>query len=259
MPFDSSMPSGNLLLDAAPTADLDALAPHLEWVDLSMRQVISEPGQPMPFAYFLASGVCSAISMVEVEDQVEMGLVGREGFLGTSILLMAGHDPFRMIVQVPGRALRLPAARLFEASGMPGFRTVLLQFVHTFMVQAASTILANSSYLVEERLARWILMSHDRVDSVSFPMTHEFMALMLAVRRAGVTEAVHRLEGRRLIRMSRGQIQVLDRTGLEDLANGCYGQAEREHRRLIHPRGTSSQASKIITSTDVSTAAGRGH
>ena len=118
---------------------------------------------------------------------------------------------------------------------MPGLRTVLLRFVHVFMVQAASTILANSSYLIEERLARWIMMTHDRLHVPSFPMTHEFMALMLAVRRAGVTEAIHKLEGQHLIRASRGQMQVLDRSGLEALANGSYGQAEREHRRLIAP------------------------
>jgi CRP-like cAMP-binding protein len=223
------------LLDATPLADLEALVPDLEWVDLTMRQVISEPGQPLEHAYFPVTGLCSAIAMANIDDQVEMGLIGNEGFLGTAILLMAKHDPFRVIVQAPGRALRLPAAKLIEASVMPAFRAVLLRFIHIFMVQTASTILANSSYLVEERLARWILMTHDRLDVASFPMTHEFMALMLAVRRAGVTEAIHRLEGRNLIRASRGNMQVLDRAGLEVLANGSYGQAEREHRRLIRP------------------------
>ena len=216
-------------------ADLVLLAPELEWVDLTMREVISEPGMPMDFAYFAASGIFSIISMIEVEDQVEMGLIGREGFAGMSMLLMAGHDPFRMIVQAPGRALRMPAPKFMAACAMPEFRAVLLRFVHIFMVQTASTVLANSSFLLEERLARWILMAHDRIDSVSFPITHEFMALMLGVRRAGVTETVHRLEGRHLIHMSRGVVQVLDRAGLEVLANGSYGQAEREFQRLIVP------------------------
>ena len=174
--------------------------------------------------------------MVQVEDKIEMGMIGKEGFIGASILLMAKQDPFLVIAQAPGRALRLPAARLLDASGnMLMFRAVLLRFIHVFMVQTASTILANSSYLIEERLARWILMSQDRVDAVSFPMTHEFMSLMLGVRRAGVTEAVHRLESRNLVRATRGNMQVLDRPGLEALADGAYGQAEREHRRLIVP------------------------
>ena len=235
MSYDPHVLTGNQLLEAMPMADLEALAPDLEWVDLAMRQVITEPGQPMDHAYFVVSGVCSTISMVEAEDQVEMGLVGREGFLGAAILLMAGHDPFRIVVQAPGRALRLPAAKLLDAAVMPDLRTVLLRFVHTQMVQAGSTIVANASYVVEERLARWVLMAQDRLDSVSFPMTHEFMALMLAVRRAGVTDAVHKLEGRHLVKMARGQMQVLDRPGLEALAGGSYGQAEREHRRLIVP------------------------
>jgi CRP-like cAMP-binding protein len=181
MTYDPHVPTGNQLLDATPMADLEALALDLEWVDLALREVISEPSQPIAFAYFAASGLFSSIAMVEVEDQVEMGLIGKEGFLGAAILLMAKHDPFRVIVQAPGRALRLPAAKLIEASVMPEFRAVLLRFIHVLMVQAASTILANSSYLVEERLARWILMTHDRLEAVSFPMTHEFMSLMPAV------------------------------------------------------------------------------
>jgi CRP-like cAMP-binding protein len=237
MPFDPLDFAGNQLLDAMPMAELEALAPSLDWVEFAMRDVISEPDKPMNFAYFPFEGVFSTISMVEVEDQVEMGLIGREGFLGASILLGAEHDPFRVIAQAPGRALRLPAARLIEASLGPDVRTVLLRFIHTFMVQAASTILANSSYLVEERLARWILMTQDRLATAIFPMTHDFMALMLAVRRAGVTEAVHRLEGRHLVKATRGQMHVLDRQGLEALASGCYGQAEHEHRRLFGPVG----------------------
>jgi CRP-like cAMP-binding protein len=238
MHFDPSTLTGNQLLDATPMADIEALAPDLEWVDLAMRDVVSEPGRELEFAYFAASGMFSIISLVALEDQVEMGLVGREGFLGTAILLMAEHDPFRVIVQAPGCALRMPAQKLVEASVLPAFRTVLLRYVQTLLVQAASNILAHASYLVEERLARWILMTEDRAGSAHFPLTHEFMAVMLGVRRAGVTDAVHRLETRQLIHATRGQMQVLNRSGLEALADGSYGQAEREHRRLIVPRGT---------------------
>jgi CRP-like cAMP-binding protein len=234
MPYDPHVPTGNLLLDATPMTEREALAPDLEWVEFSLREVINNPHQLLDHAYFPASGVYSTISMVEVEDQIEMGLIGKEGFLGAAIVLMAKHDPFRLICQAPGRALRLPAQKLIEACVMPGFRAVLLRFIHVFIVQA-STILSNSFYLVEERPARWILMTHDRLGTNSFPMTHEFMALMLAVRRAGVTEAVHKLEARGLIRAGRGQMQVLDRAELEVLANNSYGQAEREHKRLIVP------------------------
>jgi CRP-like cAMP-binding protein len=235
MPFDPRVPTGNQLLDAIPLAGLEAIAPDFEWVETAMRQIICEPNRPLDYAYFPVSGLCSIIAMADMDDQVEMGVVGREGFIGTSILLLAGHAPLRVMVQGSGQALRLPAAKLIEASVMPEVRAVLLRFVHTFMVQAASTILANTSYLLEERLARWILMTQDRHGTVSFPMTHEFMSLMLAVRRAGVTETVHKLEGKHLIRATRGHVHVLHREGLEALAGGAYGQAEREHRRLIVP------------------------
>lgn len=241
MKYDPRQLTGNHLLDAMPPADLETLAPDLEWVDFALRQVVSEPDEPLEHAYFPVSGLCSAIALADMDDQAEMGLIGRDGFVGAPILLMAGHGPFRIIVQAPGRALRLPAARLLAAAGNPEVRTVLLRFIHTFMVQAASTVLANASYLVEERMARWVLMTHDRLDASSFPMTHEFLAIMLAVRRAGVTEAIHKLEARGLIRASRGQMQVLDRAGLEALAGGCYGQAEREYKRLIHLRGPGSK------------------
>ena len=194
MHHDPHAMTGNKLLDAVPLNDMAALSADFDWIEFSLGQVISEPDQPMDYAYFCASGLCSIISMVQVEDKIEMGMIGKEGFIGASILLMAKQDPFLIIAQAPGRALRLPAARLLDASGnLLMFRAVLLRFIHVFMVQTASTILANSSYLIEERLARWILMSQDRIDAVSFPMTHEFMSLMLGVRRAGVTEAVHRL------------------------------------------------------------------
>jgi CRP-like cAMP-binding protein len=208
----------------------------MEWVELSFREVICESNQPLRHAFFPVSGMCSTIVLGKMDGQVESGLIGREGFVGAPILLMAGQAPQRVVVQGPGRALRLPAARLIEAANdLPEFRTVLLRFIHTFLVQFASTLLANSTCLVEERLARWLLMSHDRMESAKFPITHEQLAIMLAVRRAGVTEAVHSLESRGMIRASRGHVQILDRTGLEALAEKCYGQAEREYQRLIHP------------------------
>jgi CRP-like cAMP-binding protein len=124
---------------------------------------------------------------------------------------------------------------LTASNAVPEFQAVLLRFIHTFTVQLASTVLANSAYLVEQRLARWILMSHDRMETASFPMTHEFMATMLGVRRAGVTDAIHSLEARGVIRARRGNVQVLNRIGLQDLASDSYGHAEREYKRLICP------------------------
>lgn len=232
----SEILTGNHLLDAIPQTDLQTVAGEWEWVELSLREVISAADQPLQYAYFPVSGMCSVIAHGNIEGQAEIALIGKEGFIGAPVLLMAGQAPQRVIVQGPGRALRLPAEILLDASALPMFRTVLLRFIHTLMIQAGSTLLANSACTVEERLARWLLMSHDRMETASLPVTHELLAMMLAVRRAGVTEAIHRLESRGLVRASRGQIQVLDRGGMEALASGCYGQAEREYRRLILPR-----------------------
>jgi CRP-like cAMP-binding protein len=234
MPNQPHLQTGNQLLDAVSSADLETLTPHLEWVDHGLRDVVVEPRETMNFAYFPVSGLFSVVATIDRNDQVEAGMIGREGFLGASIMLRAEANPFRVITQAQGRSLRISSEALLEATeSLPGFRVLLLRYIHTMMIQLSSTILANSSYTIPERLARWILMTHDRVGSNTFPMTHEFMSLMLAVRRPGVTEAVNALEGMHLIRATRGNIQVLDRAGLESMADGIYGQAEQEHRRLI--------------------------
>jgi CRP-like cAMP-binding protein len=236
MSFNPNISSNNQLLDAALFSDLTALAPHLDWVEFALGDIISEPQQPLEFAYFPVSGVVSVVTLAEIEDQVEMGIIGKEGFIGASILLLAGHDPFRIVVEAPGRALRLPASKLIEASdSMPMFRAVLLRFLHTFMVQTASTILTNSSYVLDERLARWLLMCHDRLDATEFALNWRFLSLMLAARRTKIVEALDRLIARNLLRLEGDKVQLLNRSELQAFANNSYGQAEREHRRLIGP------------------------
>ncbi|MFN4142325.1 Crp/Fnr family transcriptional regulator [Aestuariivirga sp.] len=236
MAFDPHRYSTNGLLAAIPPSDLENLAPQLELVEVTIRDRIGEPGQTTEFCYLPLSGLFSTVAMFERDNSVEAGLVGREGCVGVWIALLSDRSPFLLISQASGRALRLPAPQFRHAcETMPPFRSAVLRFAHTFMVQMASTVLANSSYTIEERLARWILMCHDRLDVFSFSMTHDFMALMLAVRRPSVTEAVHALESRHLVRATRGNMQVLDRHGLEALAGASYGHAEDEYRRLIAP------------------------
>ena len=142
--------------------------------------------------------------------------------------------PNNTFMQVDGWGWRVPAEilrRQFEAS--PGLRGLLLRYVQTMLYQTAMTALANGHSKLEERLARWLLMTHDRVDGADVRLTHEFLAVMLGVRRPGVTEAMHLLEGRGLIRANRGHVVILNREGLEAQANGSYGAAESEYRRLI--------------------------
>lgn len=236
MAFDPHQYSSNGLLATIPADDLETLAPHLELVEMAIRDRIGEPGQATEYCYLPLSGLISTVAMFERDNSVEAGLVGREGCVGVWMALMSDRSPFLLISQAPGQAMRLPASAFRHAcETIPPFRSAVLRFTHTFIVQLASTVLANSSYTIEERLARWILMCHDRLDAPSFSMTHDFMALMLAVRRPSVTDAVHALESRHFIRATRGTMQVLDRQGLEALAGGSYGYAEEEYRRLITP------------------------
>jgi CRP-like cAMP-binding protein len=234
MTFDVHRATGNQLLDALTLQALTTLALDMDWAEHSLRDRLNVPGQPMEYAYFPVSGLISVITLHNCDDQVEAGMVGNEGFIGEFTLLQADHTPNLLICQAAGRSLRMPKVQFLAAvAAMPEFLSVLLRYVHVFAVQLSSTILANSSYLLQERLARWILMVQDRVDSNHLQMTHELMSLMLGVRRPGVTETIHDLEGRHLIRSTRGQLEVTNREGLELLAGGCYGQAEREHKRLI--------------------------
>ena len=176
------------------------------------------------------------------DQRIEAGIFGRDGMSGTAIVLGSDRSPHETFVQIPGAALRIEADALRDAMGRSQpLRQALLLYVQVLLVQVAHTVLANGSGKIEERLARWILMSHDRLDGDEIALTHEFLSLMLGVRRAGtVTVATHLLEGQGLIRATRGLIRVTDRAGLEELADGSYGVPEAEYRRLIGPLGRRS-------------------
>jgi CRP-like cAMP-binding protein len=150
------------------------------------------------------------------------------------VVLGDDRSPHETMVQVSGEAMRLPAADLRHAmDASPTLRNLLLRYSQAFMIQTSHTALANGRAKLEERLARWLLMAHDRIDGDELPLVHEFLAVMLGVRRAGVTVALHILEGQALIGARRGKIIVLDRQGLEEAANGIYGVPEREYERLM--------------------------
>lgn len=161
-------------------------------------------------------------------------MIGHEGVTGLAFILGAGSSRNRMMVQGAGSALRIPVRALstiMDDNPLLGIR--LRQFVHVFMVQAAQTALSNSNGKIEVRLARWLLMAHDRLQGDQMTLTHEFMAVMLSVRRQGVTVALHELEGRGLIRARRSAVMILDREGLIEFANGSYGIPEAEYTRVM--------------------------
>jgi CRP-like cAMP-binding protein len=224
----------NRLLAALSAPDFGLLQPHLQSVTLALRRDLEKPNRRIEDVFFMDAGIASVVAVQSGEERVEVGLIGCEGMSGTSVLLGSDRSPHSTYMQVAGEGQRIAAAdlrRTMQAS--ESLRATLLKYVQAFMVQTAHTAIANARVRLDARLARWILMAHDRVRADTVPLTHEFLALMLGVRRAGVTEALHSLTSRKLIAASRGQIVVLDRKGIERSAGESYGVPEAEFRRLI--------------------------
>lgn len=229
-------PGQNFLLAAFPADQLEILEPSFTRVAINLRDRLTVPFEPEEFAYFPLSGICSVIVVTLDGVRIETGLIGREGFLGSSIALFADRVPYEIITQADGHALRISRADLALAiERSPALHAVLLRFVHTFTLQASHTALANGRCTIEERLARWMLMCQDRTGSADLQLTHEFLSVMLAVRRSGITDAIHVLEGKRLLHATRGHLRVLNRAGLEEIAGGAYGVPEAEYERLLGP------------------------
>jgi CRP-like cAMP-binding protein len=227
----------NRLLRALSPDDLERLQPFLEPAPLNRPDVLVEPSIPIEHVYFVEQGICSVIAISQDNKQVEVSSVGREGLVGVSVVHGLDRSIHRTFVQVAGSALRMRAQDLREAIECSlTLRKLLTLYAHTVWIQTAHTALANGRFTTNERLARWILMSHDRLDGDDVPLTHEYLALMLGVRRAGVTVGLQILEGERMIKGTRGLIRVLDRAKLEERAGGSYGMPEAEYRRVIETR-----------------------
>jgi CRP-like cAMP-binding protein len=224
----------NRLLAALPPDDLAWLWPRLEPVDFSHRAVLHAPDEPLTAVHFPETGWVSMLATLENGDAAEVGLVGREGMVGLPLLLGADRSPFEAMTQAEGSGLRLSAGAFQEALGRSvALRTLLLRYALAFTAQVAQTAACNGRHHVEQRLARWMLMAHDRAEGDSFPMTHEFLSMMLGVRRAGVTVAAGALQRAGLIRYERGRMTVTDRAGLEAGACDCYEVVRREYDRLF--------------------------
>ena len=209
------------------------MQPHLEAVTLDLRRVLEEPNEPIEYIYFLEAGIASVVAKSARDHVIEAGIIGCEGMTGLAVVLGDDRSPHSTYMQIAGRGMRMKAEELRHAmQESASLQRCFLRFAHTFMTQTAHTALANGRATVEQRLARWILMAHDRMDQDEIPLTHEFLSLMLGARRAGVTVALHLLGTRELIRAKRGLVVVTDRAGLEKFADGIYGIPEAELRRL---------------------------
>jgi CRP-like cAMP-binding protein len=234
MPEAQEQFAQNNLLAALAKPDLELLKSKLEWTDLRFGNVLYEAHKPVEYAYFPISGICSVIALNAHGVKIETGLIGREGFVGIHIIHHVDSAPSQVVVQAGGRALRITRTKLLNAiSKSQTLSAKLLRYAHTFNVQVSQTALSNGHFTINQRLARWLLMCQDRVDLNEFPMTHKFLAIMLAVRRAGITNSLNFLEGKKAIRALRGRIVILNRACLEEIANGAYGVPEKEYKRLI--------------------------
>jgi CRP-like cAMP-binding protein len=224
----------NRLLRALPPGELGELWPKLEPVELEMRQILQHPEEPQSAAYFIETGWMSMLAYMEDGDAAEVGLVGNEGMLGLQLLLDDELDDLEGMVQGPGTALRLSAAAFHEAlERLPDFRRLLHRYALVQHGQVARTAACNGRHDIPQRLARWLLMAHDRAESDTYPMTHEFLSMMLGVRRAGISVAAGTLQKAGLIRYTAGKITIADRPGLENASCECYGVTRRATDRLF--------------------------
>jgi CRP-like cAMP-binding protein len=224
----------NGLLASLSSDDFDLLEPHLESVRLGLRKNLERPNRRIDAVYFPETGFASVVAVQSNGKQVEVGLIGREGMTGLPIVLGNHRSPHATYIQSPGMGKCIPATELRKATQTSvSLRDSLLKFVQAFGVQTTHTAICNAQSRLDVRLARWLLMAHDRIGDDTLTLTHEFLSIMLGVRRPGVTEALHALREQGLISYGRGQITVTNRKGMERTAGGAYGTPEAEYRRLI--------------------------
>lgn len=227
-------PQGNRLLELLPLKDYECLRPHLQTVALKYRQSLYRAHKPIGFVYFIETGVGSLVNTMANGDAAEVGTIGNEGMVGLPLLLGDNRAPTSVYVQVPGAGLRMKAT-LFEKelARSASMRKVMLRYAHAFFNQVAQSAACNQFHSLEQRCCRWLLMTHDRMQSDEFVLTQEFLAMMLGVQRTGVTVAAGALQRAGLIRYSRGNVAILDRAGLIKRSCECYGVSKREFDRLL--------------------------
>jgi Crp-like helix-turn-helix protein len=231
--IDAPYGGPNRLLGSLTDADFALLAPSLSHVSLTLRHPLEVADQIPQDVFFPEGSVASVVATLGSQENFEVGLIGWEGMTGTSVLTGA-PSPFDCYVQFIGVALALPTKVLVTAlNTSPTLRAALGLYAHMLSVQTAYTALASAHAPIPERLARWLLMIHDRVDGSTFKVTHELLAIMLGVQRPGVTTALHVLEAEGLIKSTRGQVEVLNRTHLRARAGSAYGKTERSYEELI--------------------------
>ncbi|RUM22264.1 Crp/Fnr family transcriptional regulator [Rhizobium vallis] len=224
----------NLLLKALPRDAFDMLTADVRTIELPVKHVLVEADRPNGHVCFIEDGLASMVAANGDNEAVEAGHIGHEGMAGLHVLLRTETTPNRTFMQAAGFGLQVSVESFRRTlAEFPVANDLFLKYMHCCDIQLAQSVLANGRYNMHERLARWLLMCHDRLNGSDLPLTHEFLALMLGVRRAGVTNELHVIEGLGAIRSSRANVRILDRERLEEIAAGSYGVPEREYERLI--------------------------
>jgi CRP-like cAMP-binding protein len=226
----------NRLLRRLPTEAFEMIADHLRPIDLPVRRALVQPRKPIEAVCFIESGLASMVAESSDAKSVEIRHIGFEGITGYPVILGIDSTPNKTFMQVGGHGLQIASEDFLPLMEIGEARELLLRYVHTCELQLAHTALAAAKYHMHERLSRWLLMCHDRIEGDELPLTHDFLGLMLGVRRSGVTNQLHILEGLHAIRSMRGIVRILDRDKLIKIAGGCYGVPEEEYERLIGSR-----------------------
>jgi CRP-like cAMP-binding protein len=224
----------NQLLGLLPTDDRQFLEPYLVKVNLRSGHVICEPNEPMNFAYFPNTAMISVVSIMSNGSTTEIGLIGNEGMVGLPIILGGKQMLNQAIVQVSGEVYKIEATKLLWAfQNLASLQSIFLLYIQARLTQVSQTAACNSQHRIDKRLARWLLSVHDCVQVDQIPLTQEFVANMLGVRRSGVTTAAFQLQKAGLIRYQRGHITLLDIEGLKECSCECYSLVQSEYIRLL--------------------------
>jgi CRP-like cAMP-binding protein len=213
----------NEILSSLPAEDFGLLRPHLQFIDLPLKKTLIVPDEPLRHVYFPDQGVGSMLALLEGGGSVEVGMIGREGMVGIHVFLGVDTVTQECVVQIPGAGWRLEVAAFRKAVVQSrSLSASLHRYTMAFLLQVSQTAACNAVHQIDERLARWLLMTHDRTDGDQLPLTHEYLSTMLAVRRSGVTIAAGTLQKAGIIRYASGHITVLNREALELSSCECY-------------------------------------
>ena len=226
----------NEILTSIPESEFNLIKPELESVELPHRLILHEPGEKILYAYFLNQGMASLVVLTSDGRSVEIAIVGHEGLVGTPLAVGLHRGPCRSIMQIPGNGFRIKSELLEEVLlQAPHLRLLLNRYVLTQGLQIAQMAACNRLHEIEQRLARWLLMCQDRIQSDVLPITHEFLAQMLGTGRPSVSLAAGIMQKSEIIENSRGAVKILDRTGLEASACECYKVIQQFNRSLWNP------------------------